>query len=314
MSSKKKKKILITGAQGDVAQSICKTIRQTYNSNVLIEGLDIIKSGPSDFIFDKIYLSPKTSTSYYITMIKKIEKNYDLIIPTTEIEIKIFSENEKIFKHALVLINNKKIINIFLSKISTHVFLKSNKIYPPKFSIPLNLIKKYKEPFFLKTIYGHGNKKYQLIDSKSKFSKLKILKKKDWMAQEYFGEKYDEYTCCVIKLKDFISTIILKRKLKGGITYFAEKIKNNKLEESLKKIAKITNLNGSINVQLKIYKNKISIFEINPRLSSTVMMRHMLGFKDCIWWIEFLLNKKIPRKFKIKDNKIYKILEEKFVH
>ena len=29
-------------------------------------------------------------------------------------------------------------------------------------------------------------------------------------------------------------------------------------------------------------------------------MRHMLGFKDCIWWIEYFLNKKIPfRSFEI---------------
>ena len=81
------------------------------------------------------------------------------------------------------------------------------------------------------------------------------------MPQEYFDEKYDEYTCCVIKLKDFISTILLKRKLNGGITYFAEKIRNNKLENSLKKIAKITNLNpGEVIISLgdtHLYKDHI---------------------------------------------------------
>ena len=142
---------------------------------------------------------------------------------------------------------------------------------------------------------------------------MQKTRKNNWMAQEYFDDKYDEYTCCVIKLDTFISTIILKRKLNNGITYYAEVIKNNKIQKAIKKIAEKINLNGSINIQLKIYKNKISIFEINPRLSSTVMMRHMLGFKDCVWWVEFFLYQKFPKKTNIQQKKILKILEERVI-
>jgi carbamoyl-phosphate synthase large subunit len=105
----------------------------------------------------------------------------------------------------------------------------------------------------------------------------------------------------------------LKRKLNKGITYYGEVIKNKKIDNALRKIAEITKLAGSLNIQLKIFNKKISIFEINPRLSSTVMMRHMLGFKDCIWWINYFLDKKIPKKPKIKMKRILKILEEKFI-
>ena len=282
-----KKKFLITGAQGDIAQSICKILRQNYKNKIVIDGIDILKSGPSDYIFNKIIISPKINTNHYDQFIKKIFKKYDLIIPTTENEIQYFSKNKKIRELFPILINKPDIVRLFLNKVSTHNFLSFNKIFPPKFSKPINLLKKYTEPFFLKTIYGHGNKNYQLIDSKNKFNKLQKTKKNNWMAQEYFDEKYDEYTCCVIKLDTFISTIILKRKLNNGITYYAEVVKNNKIEKAIRKIAEKINLHGSINIQLKIYKNKVSIFEINPRLSSTVMMRHMLGFKDCVWWVDF---------------------------
>lgn len=308
-----KKKFLITGAQGDIAQSICKILRQNYKNKIVIDGIDILKSGPSDYIFNKIIISPKINTDHYDQFIKKIFKKYDLIIPTTENEIQYFSKNKKIGKLFPILINKPEIVRLFLNKISTHNFLSFNKIFPPKFSKPINLLKNYTEPFFLKTIYGHGNKNYQLIDSKNKFNKLQKTKKNNWMAQEYFDEKYDEYTCCVIKLDTFISTIILKRKLNNGITYYAEVIKNNEIEKAIRKIAEKINLNGSINIQLKIYKNKVSIFEINPRLSSTVMMRHMLGFKDCIWWIDFFLNQKIPKKTNLRQKKILKILEERVI-
>ena len=79
-------------------------------------------------------------------------------------------------------------------------------------------------------------------------------------------------------------------------------------------LAKKINLNGSINVQLKINNSRYAIFEINPRLSSTVMMRHKLGFKDCLWWIEYILNNKLPKnKYKIKNRKLLKFFDEKFI-
>ena len=62
-------------------------------------------------------------------------------------------------------------------------------------------------------------------------------------------------------------------------------------------------------------KNKSTIFEINPRLSSTVMMRYKLGFKDCLWWINFYLLNKTPnlKTIKFKKKKILRIYNEVFV-
>jgi hypothetical protein len=140
------------------------------------------------------------------------------------------------------------------------------------------------------------------------------LKKNEWMAQEYFNYKYDEYTCALIKIEKFISTIILKRKLNGGLTYYAELIKNNEIQNTIESIARKIDLTGCINIQLKIYKNRISIFEINPRISSSVMIRHKLGFTDCLWWVEYFLNKKIPTPKKIINKSVYKFYTEKFIN
>ena len=48
------------------------------------------------------------------------------------------------------------------------------------------------------------------------------------------------------------------------------------------------NLVGSINVQLRITNHLPKIFEINPRFSSTVLFRHLFGFKDLEWSIKDL--------------------------
>ena len=45
-------------------------------------------------------------------------------------------------------------------------------------------------------------------------------------------------------------------------------------------------LNGSINIQLRKSMNRIAIFEINPRFSSTVFMRSLVDFNDLLWSLE----------------------------
>jgi carbamoyl-phosphate synthase large subunit len=41
-----------------------------------------------------------------------------------------------------------------------------------------------------------------------------------------------------------------------------------------------------VNVQLRLTENGSRIFEMNPRFSSTVFMRHLLGFRDLVWMVE----------------------------
>ena len=58
------------------------------------------------------------------------------------------------------------------------------------------------------------------------------------------------------------------------------------IDEILITIAEKSALEGAINVQLRVTDDGPSIFEINPRFSSTVMMRHLIGFSDLVWMIE----------------------------
>ena len=51
-------------------------------------------------------------------------------------------------------------------------------------------------------------------------------------------------------------------------------------------IAKGLNLQGSMNVQMRLTEKGPRVFEINPRFSSTVLMRHRLGFSDVLWAID----------------------------
>jgi carbamoyl-phosphate synthase large subunit len=291
-------RILITGAHGDIACSVAKIIRSEFK-NYKIFGVDIENHGPGDLLFDNVIKIPNIKNNNYLRIIKKVYQKFDLIIPCTEPEIN-FIVKKKLFKIFPVLINKPEIVLNFDSKKKILEFLKLN--FKTLSSNYFNSIKNIKYPFFLKKNKGYGNKGYCLIKNS------KELKKKidytNWIGQEYLYGKNNEYSCAIIKLLNFEKVLILNRKLhKSGFTYLAKTYKNNRLEKNLINLARKIKLHGCINIQLKIIKNKFKVFDINTRLSSTVMMRHTIGFKDCVWWIKDFFKIKFSTKTKdIKNN------------
>ena len=309
-------KIIITGCHGDLAFSIAQIIKKNFKSSTLI-GTDMEKNGMGNLIFDQIYKVPPASNKNYLKIISQLSKSVNLLIPSSEKEIVFFSKNEKKFK-SKILINDKKIINLFSNKLKTQKFLKKNfENFSLNFSSQLSEIKKSKIslPFFLKKKSGSGNQNYRVIKNKSDLEELKLYKQKEWVIEEFLNKNSDEYTCAIIRIKDLKKIIIFNRKLhKLGHTMFADQFEDKAIERDLLAIADKINLNGVINIQFKIQNNQIKIFDINPRISSTVKMRDLLGFKDCLWWIKEKL--KIPNKeqIKIKKNKsIVKFFQEKII-
>ena len=260
------------------------------------------------FYFDKIIQLPKAVSKNFIRKSISIYKNYDLIIPTTEIEIKRISSNVKIYKDIKFLINNKKVINLFLDKLKTYNFLKNHNIGNLDFCEELsgNKIKRY--PVFIKTKTGSGNKNYYLIKNFRDLKKLNIKNKNKYIFQEYVNSK-KEFTACIYKNCKFTEIITFERILDKDKTFFAKITNNKKINDTLIALSKLLDFEGSINIQFKILKNKIKIFEINPRLSSTVLMRDLIGFKDCYWWISDILQLKYKKK-NIKFNNKLKLLRE----
>ncbi len=144
-------------------------------------------------------------------------------------------------------------------------------------------------PLIMKSRTGSGSKANFIIYDKAD---LMFYAKKypDFLFQEYIRGEDSEYTCGLFRSsKGEIRTIILKRKLMGGFTASGAVIENDTINQLLQKVADELNLTGSINVQLKFVQGRPLIFEINPRFSSTVHFRHLLGFEDVIWSIQDLL-------------------------
>ena len=69
----------------------------------------------------------------------------------------------------------------------------------------------------------------------------------------------------------------------------------------LKKIVNVLGVIGSVNIQLILTKEGPLLFEINPRLSGTIVFRDKIGFKDLRWWISDTLGLKVARYYPPKN-------------
>lgn len=295
-------KILISGANGDIAISILKIIKKNFKKKIRIDGSENKIEGKGKYYFNKIIEVPAGNKKKFLPKSLSIYKKYDLIIPTTEAEIRVISKNKLYYKNINFLINDEKIINLFLDKFKTYKYLKKNKIGELNFCKSLKDYPIKKFPVFLKTKIGSGNKNYFIIKNKNQLNKLNIKNRKDYIYQEFINTK-KEYTACIYKYDNFQNIIIFERVLDKDVTFFAKTINNKKMKNILEKLVKKLNFKGSINVQFKMLKNNMKIFEINPRLSSTVLMRDMIGFKDCYWWINDILKTKYNiRKYVFKKS------------
>lgn len=286
---KNKYSILVTGCGGDIGQSIGKILNE-YSLVKSLYGIDITDKNAGQFIFKFFSLGLPSKHKEYISSLESFidENNIDFIIPVSESEIRFLSKNNinNNIGRAKIISASLKAQKIGFDKLKTAMFLKENQLPYPKTSLISDKDFTIQFPLILKSRQGSGSSKVHLVRNKESFNFLK-KSHPNFIAQEYIEDIEGEYTCCVFKSsKKELRMIIFKRILFGGYSSYGKVIENKKISDLLKEISKTLDLKGSINIQLRMKDDTPYVFEINPRFSSTVLFRHMLGFKDLIWSIE----------------------------
>jgi carbamoyl-phosphate synthase large subunit len=293
---KKGLNILVTGCGGDIGQSVGKILSKSkYAKNVF--GIDISDKNAAQFVFDNFAIGPKVSDENYIGDIEKyvIKNKIDIIVPVSEHELRFFTDNYKgvpVIGCAQVLMANHFSRTIGFNKTSTTLFLKENNLPNPV--LYTSSSKEIIFPIIAKPNTGAGSSNVFIVDD---YEELLFLatKNQDFIFQELLDGKEGEFTCCAYRTKKGdIRNITFKRELtSGGYSGYGEVIEDKRIDALLIQIAKLLDLEGSINIQLRIHKEMPVVFEINPRFSSTILFRDLLGFKDLEWSIQEFLGEEI---------------------
>ncbi len=309
---KKLKTILVTGCGGDIGQSIGKILRMEYKDVKLI-GCDIHDKHAAHFIFEKCLVVPSADSPDYMKTVEKVVNKYkpDVIIPVSEAELRYFYKN-KITEITGVhlIVPNFESMRVSNDKLLTQEFLKQNNL-PYAWTTKVGDGKPKEFPCVLKDVVGRGSKSLKIIQEKD-YEKCKDYGER-FIFQEYLLPDNEEYTCGLFRSKtNEVRTIIFHRNLFQGYTNYGELVTNNEISELLELIAEKLELVGCINVQLRLTNKKGPVvFEINARFSSTVLFRHMLGFKDVIWAINDYFDEPLGEYNPIESGtKIYKGWQE----
>jgi carbamoyl-phosphate synthase large subunit len=328
-------KVIITGTGGGgIGEQIIKALRNGRNSYHIIS-TDTKWNSTGRCLGDDFFVLPSAGDELFIENLISLCRQNDckILIPGSEPELMKISRFIYLFEQASVYvpINQEHIINMCLDKLRFQEFLSSNGFNVCKTCVidkdfKINELKNF--PYIIKPIKGSGSKNVFIAQDQGQLSNLLEYLKDEGkiMIQEYVGSEDQEYTVGVLSSpQGYIKHIILKRDLSFGMSVrqrvrnrtnkaiFGEYltistgisqgkfILNELIDDEVIKFVRLLGVRSTLNMQCRIHRDKVYIFEINPRFSGTTNLRALVGFNEP----EYLINEHLAIKNPILNEKTW---------
>jgi carbamoyl-phosphate synthase large subunit len=279
--------ILITGIGGDIGQCIATIIRESLGAACRLIGCDTHEQHGGKLFVDAFGRLPGARDPGYLEALLSVidSESVDTVIPMTEPELGTLLP--AFLKHPRInwITPGAGVIEAGVDKLKTAQALTRLGITMPwTHAVSGGPPREY--PCIVKSRYGSGSRA--------------VHKAHDRTEAEYFGQRipdaiYQEYlepddrevTCAVYRTRDGrVAVLQLLRRLSGGFTGWAQVIRDAAVEDLCRRAAEGLELRGSMNVQLRLTATGPRVFEINPRFSSTALMRHRIGYSDVLWSLD----------------------------
>lgn len=280
------KVILITGIGGDISQGVATILRENRPDLRLI-GVDVHAQHGGHLFVDQFALVPSASAPDYVDAIKAIVSKHsvDVVIPMSEPELgatRPFSE----LAHGVKWITaGERVVGAGLDKLETMRALTGLGV-PVPWTRPVSEGRPVAYPCILKNRSGSGSRAVFTVSNDEDVDYL-VKRYPDAIFQELLEPADREVTCAVYRRRDGeVASLLMLRRLTGGFTGWAKIIKDEETSRMCEVIAQGLDLRGSMNIQLRLTDKGPRVFEINPRFSSTVLMRHRLGYTDVLWALD----------------------------
>jgi len=305
--------ILISAIYGDIG---CSAVRSLRDAAKKIVGCDMNPYSPVSHLIDRFYVAPAaTDTTNYMAFLREIiiREKVDFFLPVSESEIEVLNTRRKELEvlGVKLLLNNQHLIDTFLDKLKTVQYLEGLNIKVPRTMLLSDYDGSYGYPVIVKSRKSHGGKKLRKIID---LDDLEYVRKKNdgyLLIQEYIGSDEEEYTTGVFSDGNNVSSITFRRKLGfGSMSIEAILVDEPYINNMVRRIAKNIGLIGSINIQSRRVGNDFIPFEINPRLSSTLLFRKKFGFDDAVWWLSTLRGNGYSYKKQFKSGRAVRCLSE----
>lgn len=275
--------VLVSGVAGDIGFGIARILKE-WGIFSRLHGIDIHADHPGRFVLDECAVVPRASEDSYIAWLSDyIDNNHiRVFIPSSEAEIAVLTAaGLDELAGAVILRNTNLTVQKSLDKFECLDYLASCGVAVPNHGLvgsatPLDY------PVIVKPRSGQGSKGVTVARGKSELANCQA----GWVWQDYLLPDHQEYTCAVFASPAVsMRVLVIKRKLVGGLTGSGVVVESPEIERYVRAIAEAMQLNGAMNVQLRLTERGPLLFEINPRLSSTLVFRDKMGFTDLRWWL-----------------------------
>jgi len=344
-------KVLVTAVGGaGVGEQIIKALRLSNNEYYII-GLDIQEFSKGFSEVDRSYVVPMASSSDYIDIVLSIciKEKIKVVFCGSEAEIKRISPERDRFTEQGILFpyNSQEVLDLCFNKLATVKWLKENGFFAPTTMLvssieELMIIDDF--PVVLKPhLNSGGSANVFIVQDENELRLFGIYLfsiYNDFIVQQYIGSPYDEYTVGVLfdMEGNLINSIAVRKNILSGLSNKI-KIKNRTTKSELGDVLAISSgisqgeigdfpvitkqceviasrmrCVSAINIQCRVFDEKVYVFEINPRFSGTTSLRAMVGYNEPDVLIrKYFYNFESGLYFEYKKGVIFRGLSEVFI-
>lgn len=281
-----KKVVLITGIGGDISQGVATILRESRPDLYLV-GIDIHEQHAGTMFVDDFHIVPSANEESYFDTIKNLitKLSIEIVIPMSEPELSVIRNFMTRISNVKWITSGEQVVEIGLDKLKTNQAIEALGL-PVPWTIPVKETLPNSYPCIMKSRFGSGSRDIFTISNEEE-AIFYAKRYPDAIYQEMLEPANRELTCAVYRKCDGkVFSLLMLRRLTGGFTGWAKIITDDETTKMCERIAHGLDLRGSMNIQLRLTDAGPRVFEINPRFSSTVLMRHRIGYTDVLWALD----------------------------
>lgn len=334
--------ILLTSVGGMVSPGIIDNLRNIPGVGRII-GTDATAEAIGFHFVDKAHVVPKGDSPDYIAVLTELadQESVDVIIPCSDEEVLALSQHKEALKKngTSVICSSQEITSVAIDKGSMLNFLEQSRVPVPKYYLP-TLKSEFIEavenlgypsrPVVVKPRRGRGGRGFRVlrenVDMLGTRDSQEI--KLNWFLEAVPEQRLPEivlmeflpgedYSVDVLAGKGQLFFVVPRRRIKAisGPSQIGEVVWNQEVVNTVELITERFGFDSILNIQLKYPASPSKmpmIYEINPRVSGTIVASTAAGIDLLDYGIKHALGLDIPNRLLPQPIKMTRYFKEYF--